>query len=193
MSQEIEIEFKNMLTKSEFERLLVHFAIQATDFHVQHNHYFDTPEQALKQHRAGLRIRQLPNRNELTLKEAAKGIALLETTDSLTNEQVLQVLENNTLIPAIEVKLRLDDLQIPLNKLQKIGTLSTTRAEINYNGGLLVFDHSQYANTDDYELEYEVTDEQSGKLIFMDLLKTVNIPLRPAQKKLVRFMQAIQN
>lgn len=192
MAQELEIEFKNMLTKEEYFQLITHFKLSEDQFHLQHNHYFETPNQDLRAVRSGLRIRQLENRNELTLKEPAKGIALTETTDVLTDEQVQQVLQHNAPIPAIEVLARLEDLQVSIEDLQKIGTLSTTRAEIMYRNGLLVFDYSQYANQEDYELEYEVQDEESGRIIFMELLAELAIPVRPATKKLARFMQAIQ-
>lgn len=192
MSQELEIEFKNMLTKDEFEQLIAHFHLNDEQFHLQHNHYFDTANKALRTARSGLRIRQLNGRNELTLKEPAKGIALTETTDLLTNDQVHEVLVNQSDIPAVEVLERLNDLHVSISDLQKIGTLSTTRAEINYRNGLLVFDHSQYADKEDYELEYEVHNEQEGRVIFMELLEELNIPVRPAPKKLARFMQAIQ-
>ncbi|GEK31987.1 adenylate cyclase [Kurthia zopfii] len=192
MSQEIEIEFKNMLTKEEFETLIEHFQIEESQFHIQHNHYFDTVDQQLRQLKSGLRIRQLENYNELTLKEPAKGIALTETTDRLSDEQVQSILIEGTPIPALEVEGRLHALEVSLNELQRIGTLSTTRAEINYNGGLLVFDHSLYADQEDYELEYEVVDEEEGKKIFFALLNELAIPVRPAQKKLARFMKALK-
>lgn len=192
MPQELEIEFKNMLTKDEFNQLITHFQIHDSQFHLQHNHYFDTLKQDLRSARSGLRIRQLNGRNELTLKEPAQGIALTETTDLLSDEQVTDVLTHKKTIPATDVLTRLNDLQISIEELQKIGTLSTTRAEINYRNGLLVFDYSQYANSEDYELEYEVQDEQEGRIIFMELLQELQIPLRPAAKKLARFMQAIQ-
>lgn len=192
MAQELEIEFKNMLTKEEYFRLITHFKLKDEQFHLQHNHYFETANQDLRAVRSGLRIRQLDGRNELTLKEPAKGIALTETTDELTDEQVQQVLQHDAPIPAVEVLARLQDLNISVEDLKKIGTLSTTRAEIKYRNGLLVFDYSQYANQEDYELEYEVQDEESGRIIFMELLDELAIPTRPADKKLARFMKAIQ-
>lgn len=192
MPQEIEIEFKNMLTKEEFEQLITHFSITQQSFHLQHNHYFDTTDQKLRAVRSGLRIRQLENRNELTLKEPATGIALTETTDILTDLQVEAVLMRQMTIPAKDVLERLQSLEISVDELQKIGTLSTRRAEIKYRGGLLVLDHSQYADQEDYELEYEVTNEAEGQNIFRQLLTSVQIPLRPAQKKLARFMKAIK-
>ncbi len=57
MSQEVEIEFKSMLTQHEYEQLLMHYEL--TD-HVrrQANDYFDTPNFDLKRNGAALRIRQ---------------------------------------------------------------------------------------------------------------------------------------
>lgn len=193
MSQELEIEFKNLLTKEEFEQLIAHFHVNQQHFHLQHNHYFDTKEQALRQLKSGLRIRQTPTKNEVTLKEPARGIALTETTDCLTSVEAEAILNRTQDFPDGDVQKRLHALAINSKELQKIGTLSTNRAEINYKGGLLVFDHSRYADQEDYELEYEVQDEISGQRIFQDLLQSLHIPIRPAQKKLARFMQAIQN
>ncbi|WP_368895813.1 CYTH domain-containing protein, partial [Priestia megaterium] len=43
MKQEIEIEFKNIVTKEEFDRLRSHFQLTEDQFVSQENHYFDTP------------------------------------------------------------------------------------------------------------------------------------------------------
>ena len=67
MSQNIEIEFKNMLTEDEFHKFLTHFQITSTDFFKQENHYFDTKDFALKEHGCALRIREKKDRFEMTL------------------------------------------------------------------------------------------------------------------------------
>jgi uncharacterized protein YjbK len=48
-------------------------------------------------------------------------------------------------------------------------------------------DHSIYLNNEDYELEYEVENYQSGKEIFLELLKRLNIPERKTENKIRRF------
>lgn len=189
MAQQLEIEFKNLLSKEEYEALCTTFAILNEEFHEQTNHYFDTADFQLKKARCGLRIREVQNRFECTLKEPASGIGLLETTDLLTSEQVHEVLNGATL-KSEEVDTRLKKLQINPADLQLLGTLFTKRAEIKYNGGLLVFDHSRYLDTDDYELEFEVTDEGTGKVIFEEFLAKHSIPVRVADKKIARFMAA---
>ncbi|MGE7622554.1 CYTH domain-containing protein [Viridibacillus sp. NPDC096237] len=190
MAQQLEIEFKNLLSKEEYETLCITFAIPNEDFQEQKNHYFDTADFQLKKARCGLRIREVQNRFECTLKEPASGIGLLETTDLLTSEQVNEVLNGATLMSE-EVDTRLKKLQINPANLQLLGTLFTKRAEIKYNGGLLVFDHSRYLDTDDYELEFEVTDEETGRVIFEEFLAKHSIPVREADKKIARFMAAV--
>ena len=49
MTQEIEIEFKNLLTKSEFLKLSEALCMKEHDFKQQVNHYFDTKDFSLKQ------------------------------------------------------------------------------------------------------------------------------------------------
>lgn len=192
MSKQLEIEFKNMLTKEEFQKLIEAFHITSHDFHTQKNHYFDTATFALRDAKSGLRIREVADRFECTLKEPAAGIGLTETTDLLDAAHVHAVLAGTETLSAEEVHERLQILNVSEEKLQLLGTLSTTRAEINYKEGLLVFDYSQYANTEDYELEYEVPHEQTGRIVFEQLLQQFQIPVRQADKKVARFVKAVQ-
>ena len=48
MDQHIEIEYKNLLTKQDFERLQQFFKIESNQFFTQQNHYFDTKDFRLK-------------------------------------------------------------------------------------------------------------------------------------------------
>lgn len=87
MTQQIEIEFKNMLTKSQYEQLIETFSIKHEQIIRQANHYFDTKESHLKQLHSALRIRVTEDSIELTLKEKASKHQHLETTDYLTREE----------------------------------------------------------------------------------------------------------
>ena len=53
--------------------------------------------------------------------------------------------------------------------------------------------HSFYYNHDDYEIEFEVQDEETGKATFIDLLTQHNIPVRHTNNKVKRFFLAKQN
>ena len=190
MSQQIEIEFKNLLTKTQYEQLLRAFSIRDEQIHKQINHYFDTPEQHLKNLASGLRIRIFDHAIECTLKEKSAEHQHLETTDLLTTAQAEQMLAGKS-IPAPAVVARLQQLQVPMEQLHMFGSLTTNRVEIPYKGGTLVFDHSFYLQCDDYEVEYETNDETFGKNVFSQFLVKYNIEPQPAQKKIVRFMTAL--
>ncbi|MDM5187502.1 CYTH domain-containing protein [Bacillus sp. DX4.1] len=189
MTQEIEIEFKNMVTQAEFHTLCNAFSIKT--FTKQVNHYFETPHFSLKAAGSALRIRHKDGAYTLTLKQPAE-IGLLETHQSLTAQEAQLMIETNVLI-AGTVADQLHALQIPVSSLAYMGSLTTERAETIFGGGTLVFDHSFYYNHDDYELEYEVQDEATGKAAFIALLNEYHIPIRQTKNKVQRFFLAKQN
>ncbi|WP_433771255.1 CYTH domain-containing protein [Bacillus wiedmannii] len=189
MTQEIEIEFKNMVTEEEFETLCKSFSIES--FTKQVNHYFETPNFSLKESGSALRIRHKGETYTLTLKQPAE-VGLLETHQIITEDEAKMMMETNTIIQGIVVD-QLHKLQIPVSALTYMGSLTTERAETLFEDGTLVFDHSFYYNHDDYEIEFEVQDENSGKAAFINLLTKHNIPVRHTNNKVKRFFLAKQN
>lgn len=185
MSQNIEIEFKNILTKEEFLKLKSHFKIENDMFKTQVNHYFDTPSFSLKACGSALRIREKVENFEMTLKQPAEQ-GLLETNQQLTAKEAEEILTSGE-IPEGEVIDAVSALIKDVELLQYFGSLTTDRAEFAYEGGLLVLDHSYYLNTEDYEIEYEVTEEAAGLKIFTELLAELNIPARKTDNKIKRF------
>ena len=191
MTQEIEIEFKNVLTKKQYDALLEYFQIQPEQINYQVNHYFDTEQWHLKQLMSGLRIRQIGDHFECTIKEKTTDNAHLETTDVLTKELAEQLL-NGVPFHTKSVGMRLEALHIPIDQLKLFGSLATNRVELNYKGGILVLDHSTYMNQHDYEVEYEAVDETTGQMIFDEFLVAHQIKKNCAPKKIARFMNALQ-
>ncbi len=185
LKQEIEIEFKNIVTKEEFDRLRSHFQLTEDQFVSQENHYFDTPVFSLKDCGAALRIRSKKDKSVLTLKQPHQE-GLLETHEALTNEQAKELLDGSAKIPSTIQQL-ITDLQVDSHALTYFGTLRTSRAEIPYKNGLLVLDHSFYLGTEDYELEYEVTDANEGAKYFEQLLTELDIKKKPMENKIRRF------
>ncbi len=191
MNHEIEIEFKNMLSKTKYDELLAAFDIREEEAVRQENHYFDTADFQLKSIESGLRIRILPNKIECTLKEKTNDYTHIETTDILTEEEAKQILQGGQLT-APTVIARLQERNIAIEQLALFGTLATARVEIPYEGGLLVLDHSFYLQRDDYEVEYEATDETVGHTVFQQFLANHNIPIAHADKKIARFAAALK-
>ena len=188
MAKELEIEYKNMLTKEEYLTLLDYFNYSSEDAFSQVNHYFDTKDFQLKHNRTALRIRERDNYWECTLKKPAP-VGKFEITDPL-NEQQAEAMLNLQSFDAPEVEAELQELGIAWRDLQSIGSLRTNRIEFEFLGGLLVLDHSTYLDQEDFEVEFEVTDAVEGKKQFKAFLKDQKIPTRKTLKKIARFMQA---
>ena len=187
MSQNIEIEFKNLLSEQEFNRLLDHFHVDSANFFKQENHYFDTDDFSLKQLGCALRIREKREGFEMTLKQPhPEGI--LETNEKINHKSAQSLLSGAPLQGGV-VKEQLTQMNINTDQLHYFGSLVTERTEFDYMDGLLVLDSSIYLNVQDYEVEYEVTNREKGEAVFLNLLSELNIPLRKVKNKVKRFYE----
>lgn len=190
MSQELEIEFKNLLTEQEYTSLLNFFEVKETDFFSQTNHYYDTKDYLLRQLRSGLRIRVLPLNAELTLK-TPMGLHLLETTDKLTQEEADLFVKQQTIKANGAVGKKLTEMNVPIEELYCFGSLKTIRFEKVVPEGLIVLDKSSYAEKVDYELEFEAQSHEKGKSFFNRFLKLHEIPIRKGKNKIERMRDAL--
>ncbi|WP_033541628.1 CYTH domain-containing protein [Planococcus sp. CAU13] len=188
MTKELEIEFKNLLTEDEYVTLTALFGFSPEDAQTQINHYFDTVDFRLREQKSALRIRQKDNAFECTLKTPAEN-GYYEITDALPRQQAEDII-NGRNFAAPEVSEVLKEQGILPGELVLLGSLTTHRIEFTYDGGLLVLDRSQYHGTEDFEVEFEVTDFNDGKEKFRKLLEDNKIPVRRTDKKIARFMAA---
>ena len=182
----LEIEFKTLLTKEEYHSLEDFFKDQPPIR--QTNHYIDTPDQAIRNHRMALRIRTLADRAELTLK-VPQDAGHFEYNQALTFEQVEAFLSKKKL-PQGDIASFLTDLDIPLTSLDVWGSLETERREKRIPKGLLAFDRSRYNSIEDYELEMEV-DDASDETYFHEFLKEKQIEYKQAKSKVARLAQSL--
>ena len=179
----LEIEFKTLLTKEEYDSLKDFFKEQPPIR--QTNHYIDTPDQAIRNHQMALRIRTLADRAELTLKVPQEA-GHFEYNQALTFDQVEDFLSKKKL-PQGEIASFLTDLGIPLAALDVWGSLETERREKRIPKGLLAFDRSRYNSI---ELEMEV-DAASDETYFHEFLKEKQIEYKPAKSKVARLAQSL--
>lgn len=194
MAKELEIEYKNLLTKLEYQNLLEITNLTKENIHEQTNIYFDTKNRILKEKRQGLRIRLLPQKIEFTLKVPQKNsYTYLEITDILNVFDLDKSLEEQIDLSKSEVLNYLANENILVTDLKEIGSLTTKRAEKKLDQKtLLVLDESHYYGVTDYELEMEVLDSTIGQKTFENFLAENNIPVRPAKKKIARMFERKQ-
>lgn len=189
MSQEVEIEFKNLLTTQEYNQLAEVLFSQAETIE-QTNYYFETPSFDLKGNHSALRIRKKNETYTLTLKEPHPD-GLLETHDKLTKEAFLSW-TSGTPTEAPNVTNQLKQMSVDVFSLTYLGKMTTLRKEIPYQGTLIVLDKSMYLDTADAELELEAASKEHGEKVFKSLLENYQIPFRETPAKIARFFNQKQ-
>ncbi len=185
MRQEMEIEFKNLLSAEEYDRLLDSYA-DGSDIVWQANDYFDTPSFEIRAKGAALRVREKKDGLVLTLKEPS-GDGLLETHVTLSSSEAEDLFKYG-LIHSVAMNAQLKRFGLT-EPLEHLGRLETERFEKQLADGLLVLDKSHYLGVTDYELEFETTDFKRGEAAFHVLLEQNNIEVRKTKNKIVRFME----
>lgn len=190
MTQELEIEFKNMLTAEQFNKLCLYFECTPSSFFKQVNDYFDTPTLALRDQHSALRIRHLPGIHDLTLKQPHDGV-ILETHQQLTDDENQDMIHFGVM-PAGDVEQQITQMGIDVDKLIHLGQLRTERCEFPYKNGTLFLDHSFYLKLEDYEIEMETSDSLNGKQLFEQLLREHNIERQPSASKIARLYKALK-
>ena len=187
MSENLEIEFKTLLSIEEFSRVIDYFQFKEEQFFTQINYYFDSADFQLRKRRLGLRVRVLSDNAEITLKIPEK-VGLLEINDTLSVDEAKAIVESAILPTIGNVYNKLNQLGIDQSDLRLIGSLTTKRAEIKLPQGLLALDESWYNEQHDFELELEVNDATNGKKDFLSLLDTLTIKESPSPNKIQRMM-----
>ncbi|WP_057490793.1 CYTH domain-containing protein [Streptococcus orisasini] len=183
----LEIEYKTLLTKEEFNRIKEQMPhIEAV---TQTNYYFDTDNFDLKASKMSLRIRTFTDKAELTLKVPQKIGNLEYNHDLLLSEA--ETIIHTLQLPDIEIKHIIAQTGISLKELKVLGSLTTVRREIATKIGLMALDYNRYAGIKDYELELEVSYAEKGKADFEAFLKANHIQFKYAKSKVARFSQTL--
>lgn len=188
MTQEIEIEYKNLLTKEEFDHILNNYPFPKNETE-QINYYFETKDFSLKKHGCALRIREKNGQFVLTMKEPHPN-GLLETHEPLSKEEAYDMI-NGKIIKRDTINNQLKNMNIAIQDLAYYGQLLTERREITYENVLLVLDYSIYNDRSDYELEIEAPSEEIGTPFFNNFLTKNNINKRNTPNKIKRFFATL--
>lgn len=184
----VEIEFKNLLTKKEYDVLKDTYKKQLSSPFTQTNTYFDQNGQ-LKTHDCALRTRIFKGKNEgeLTLKIRQSPIELIEITEHISTKQLVEWNQQKGFILPTNIQTALQQIGLTLSSVNYLTSVTTIRQEAELTPGVaIMLDHSFFAQTEDYELEVEVLDAKKGEQYFQSLLNQHKIPTRNTLSKIAR-------
>ena len=182
MNKNIELEYKSLLTKEQFDHIKSLFAF--SEPFKQVNHYFDTKDKQMKERRSPLRIREVDNKLIMTIKTPNKiGVnefeCEVESLDFSSNKI------SNDILQAM--------YPVTPNEVYEFGSLTTYRRTFETELATICLDENFYADCHDYEIEYEVKKEHNSLDTFKKIMAKCGIPSpRPAKGKTARFRDAIK-
>ena len=185
---EIEKEFKNLLTKEQYEAIAGDYQSVFTKDITQTNSYYDY-EGLLQQHKMALRIRIVEGKEsgEITLKIPQSSLEVLEYTEVLPVDILNAYNHDKQFTLPTSLQEALENKGITLQTVNQTTLLTTHRLE----GALsenewLVLDESHYNGKVDFEMEMEVRSLELGEPIFLGILEKYKIERRQAESKIKR-------
>lgn len=178
MKQNIEIEYKSLLSPFDFNRLKASFFKDAVLF-VQENRYYDTLNKDLYDRRISLRIRRVNNKSLFTLKQIDAHNQVVEH----------EVEDDNLDVDDPRIVKLLADLHLP-TQLICISSSLTHRLLISDKFGEWCLDRNEFKNHVDFELEYEITEVTNTRIDrFLAFLETNSITYHKASPKYIRSLE----
>lgn len=154
--KDIEIEFKALLTKELYDKILSEVSEYEQSSHV--NHYFDTEDELLKENNMALRIRIKDHCNQLTIKrrvEDENSEYYEEISDFLGACETRRLIEEKQLESEVLIEY-LNENNVEETKFSNYNVFTTNRIFCKLDGHTLFLDETTFANgVVDYELEVE--------------------------------------
>ena len=185
---EIEKEFKNLLSKEQYDALVNDYREVFTKDFTQTNSYYDY-EGLLQEHKMALRIRIVEGKEtgEITLKIPQSSLEVLEYTEVLPVDILNAYNHDKQFALPTSLQETLENKGITLQTVNQTALLTTHRLE----GALsenewLVLDESHYNGKVDYETEMEVRSLELGEPVFLGILEKYKIERRQAESKIKR-------
>lgn len=160
MSREVENEFKIMLDKSEYEKILAMYEFTSI---VQTNHYFDTDDLEMSSRHTTVRVREIDGKCFLQVK--------FPTEVSFSRVEFCGEVDGVPKSISAERLKSLTGADMP--DVRRLGALKTTRNIHRFDGGEIDLDCSEYFGVTDYELEIEFSNEQKARAVLDEIRASV--------------------
>ena len=182
MEKNLEIEYKMLLCVDVFNQLMNDFKGHT---YSQTNYYLTSIE--LSALRYSLRIREKEGYYEMTLKIPEKN-GRLEHNLEITKEDLVMI--QNGEMPDNEITRLLSN---NLSLIKQSYSLTTIRRDVPFDSGMLSLDENHYNGITDYELEFEVSDEEKGLKQFEELCQTYHLQYkRNCASKIARVLSTLK-
>ena len=160
----MEYEARVMVSESEYQKIKAEYLNIGQICHefANKNTYFDSPDLYLTHHHMVLRIREINDlEKELTLKIKGEDGDIEITHKIESEEEYKRLLSGN--IDNQEIEKEITNRGGDIKSLGVVATLTTERAEVEFDDHLLVIDKNFYNNKVDYNLEVESTSRELAK------------------------------
>lgn len=180
MNNNLEIEYKILLTEEQFNELLKSYPKQT--FVCQINTYYDTEDFALRKQGRAMRIREKEGKFLYTCKVP---------TQAGHMEYEIFVAENSVdALNIPEIQNLLHDLNVT-GSVHPIATCTTHRAVVKLEKAELCFDINDYNGIRDYEVEYECTQVHDGISEFNQILSKIQLKfIKNCKSKIARTLES---
>jgi len=169
--KEVEIEYKVLLNKDQFERIKKE--IKFDHYVEQINYYFETDDLELASNKVTLRVRNIEDKYYLMIKESRDKVITDETILEITLNQFKYIQQHGKLFDSTIKKL-VDKYNIK-GLLTNQASLKTFRHYRHYKECVLFIDESHYYGMVDYELELESPSVELGREVVDELIETYNL------------------
>lgn len=181
MNNEVEIEYKTIVTLEEYKKLIKHFDLVEKTPIKQTNYYFETKDDFIKSLMDSLRIRKISNTYTVTYKKHVSNNKVIELNNNITSEEFNKYMSNG-----INLKEYNNSNKTAFN----ISSLTTERFEISNNNIKYFIDKSTYNGITDYEIEIETTKELNNSEI-STIFSKLDIIYKKSVPKVVRCFNTI--
>ncbi|QIK69093.1 CYTH domain-containing protein [Erysipelothrix sp. HDW6C] len=179
MKQHLEIEYKSMLTKADYD--LLARSLPFGNAHVQLNEYYDTSDRQLFARESMCRIRTIGNRHEFTMKTPQPDGVLEHEL-----ELKAQNLNDERLVEYF------DDLGINVYELERVAFSRTLRKTYDDAYGTWCLDSTSFSNHQDYEIEYELFEaNEKARPHYVNTLNQLGIEFKPSAPKYIRALNSL--
>lgn len=174
MATNIEIEAKVLIDEDSYIKIIELFKQYSENSYSQTNYYIDTVDFSLRKKGIGLRIRKIEGKYVVTLKTPLSE-GLLEKTESISVAEYLEMKRKN-IFPDIKIRSFLQMLDINIEDLRILASLTTERIDVDYDTGVFSIDKNDYAGHTDYELEKEGNNLKDAEEFLVNICEQAKIP-----------------